>query len=88
MRAYPTAESQRPLHRVVRVTAADGSQLDDAEPEWTGDPRHYQDRIVGVVRIEGPINLQRGPEAAWLSANSAFDLIDDASSEVLAWGMP
>jgi len=87
-RVYPTNDAERPFHRAVGVIASPAAELDQAEPEFAGDPAHYGERVVWVVRIEGPFHFHAGPGGALFSSNSGFYVIDDATGEVLSWGVP
>lgn len=88
-RFYPTDPADGPAFRVTSVVASRATDLPRIDPEWRGDPEHYGDRPIWMIRLDGPFRFQAGPSGAeGIEATSGFYVIDDASGEVLSWGVP
>ena len=86
---YPTDPADGPAFRVTSVVASRATDLPRIDPEWRGDPEHYGDRPIWMIRMDGPFRFQTGPSGAErIEATSGFYAIDDASGEVLSWGVP
>jgi hypothetical protein len=88
-RFYPTDPADGPAFRVTSVVASRATDLLRIDPEWRGDSEHYGDRPIWMVRMDGPFRFQAGPSGAErIETTSGFYVIDDASGEVLSWGVP